>query len=153
MAAGKIQVKLGTIEFIGEGDEAWLANQLDKLFERAPTLLKLAPVTNGSNGADGSTPLVIEFGEELKNIPLATFLKNKNVGGNQVVRFLATAIWLTKRGSIMLTTAEITRALRENHQPKITNPSDTLNKNVGKGYCEKQGNQFFVTPDGLASLN
>jgi hypothetical protein len=153
MAAGKIQVKLGTIEFIGEGDEAWLANQLDKLFEKAPNLLKLAPVMTGSNGFEGSVPIEIEYGEELKNTPLATFLKNKNVGGNQVVRFLATAIWLTKRGSIMLTTADISKALRENHQPKITNPSDTLNKNVGKGFCEKQGSQFFVTPDGLASLN
>jgi hypothetical protein len=152
MAAGKIQVKLGTIEFVGEGDETWLASQLDKLFERAPSLLKLVPVATENNGAEGSTPLVIEYGEELKNIPLATFLKSKNVGKNQVVRFLATAIWLTKRGSLMLTTADISRALSDNHQPKITNPSDTLNKNVGKGYCEKQGNQFFVTPDGLASL-
>ena len=35
---------------------------------------------------------------------------------------------------------------------KLSNPSDSLNSNVGKGYCEKDGKHFFVTPEGRQSL-
>jgi len=152
MAQAKIQFKLGIIEFLGEGEEAWVATQLDKLIEQAPSLLKLAPpmteqgvVTYNSNQQDER----INIG---KDVALGTYLKNKNIGGNQVNRFLATAIWLNARGNKTPTTSDVTKALIDNHQPKLTNPADCLNQNVTKGYCEKQGKQFYVTPNGFESI-
>lgn len=39
----KIQLKLGAVEFSGEGDQDWLAKQLDKILEKAPKLAAIAP--------------------------------------------------------------------------------------------------------------
>jgi hypothetical protein len=147
MAEAKVQIKLGMIEFSGEGEEKWVAEQLDKVLAQASDLLRLslAVGTGKKGGGDDIPPLET-------NDPLATFLKSKGVGTNQIKRFLATAIWLSGKGSKMLSTGDVTKALRDNLQPKLTNPSDALNKNISKGFCEKAGRQFFVTPDGFASM-
>jgi len=85
-------------------------------------------------------------------VSLATYLKDKNSSGNQVRRFLATAGWLSKRGNASLKSVDVAKALSENHQSKLSNPSDCLNQNVGKGHCEKKGDGFFVTPEGWEEL-
>jgi len=54
MSDSKIQVKVGIVEFSGEGNQDWLAKQLDKILDKVPELLK------------------IEVGD----------LKNENVAGN-----------------------------------------------------------------------
>lgn len=41
MSDSKIQIKVGTIEFSGEGNQDWLASQLDKILTKVPELLKL----------------------------------------------------------------------------------------------------------------
>jgi hypothetical protein len=43
-------------------------------------------------------------------------------------------------------------ALAKNHQKRLANAADCLNKNVAKGYCEKTADGFFITPDGLKHL-
>lgn len=149
MTQGKIQFKIGNLEFVGEGEEKWLADQLDKLIEKLPTLIKVSPPSSGSEG--GNDPQE-ENGQDTKDIPLPTFLKNKSVGDSQVNRFLATAIWLYGRGVKSLSTSDITKALKENQQPRLANATDCLNSNIGKGYCEKQGKQFFITPHGFESI-
>jgi hypothetical protein len=152
MAQAKIQFKLGIIEFSGEGEETWVATQLDKLIQQAPALLKLAPSAVGQGTAPSNVNQQGEPGIVGSEVALGTFLKDKNIGGNQVNRFLATAIWLYARGNKMLTTRDVTKALRDNQQPRLTNSSDCLNKNVSKGFCEKQGNQFFITPKGFEGM-
>ncbi len=148
MAQAKIQFKIGTIEFSGEGEEAWIETQLDKIIQQAPTLLKLVPPSESQSANRQGEPV---FGSG-DDVALGTFLKDRNIGNNQVSRFLATAIWLGRRGNKTPTTSDVTKALRDNHQPRLTNSADCLNKNVNKGFCEKQGNQFFVTPTGLAAI-
>ena len=142
----KLQFKLGTLEFVSEGDSAWVAEQLDKVLGKAIELQAVLKPRTGDAGdaGDGSV--------DGADAPLATFLKVKNVGSNQIQRFLATAIWLTGRGQKDLVTSDVTTALKDNHQPKLNNPSDCLLKNIGKGFCEKKGKGFFVTPDGLKSM-
>ena len=152
MAQAKIQFKLGIIEFSSEGEEAWVATQLDKLIQQAPALLKLALPTVGQGASANNAN---QQGEPVlagSDVALGTFLKDKNIASNQVNRFLATAIWLHARGNKTPATSDVTKALSDNHQPKLTNPADCLNKNVTKGFCEKQGNQFFVTPVGFESM-
>ena len=67
------------------------------------------------------------------------------------MKFLATAAWLHAKGSKRLTTADVSKALDDNNQGKLTNASDSLAKNVKKGYCEKSGRQFYVTDEGTKS--
>jgi len=83
---------------------------------------------------------------------LASFLKDKNATSKQVLKFLATAVWLESKGKNRMTTADVTQALRDSNQSKLNNAADCLAQNVKKGLCEKEGNQFFVTSEGKDSL-
>lgn len=49
MSESKIQIKIGPIEFSGEGNEEWLASQFDKILAKAADLVKLAPESDNSN--------------------------------------------------------------------------------------------------------
>jgi hypothetical protein len=83
---------------------------------------------------------------------LASYLKAKGGEAKQVQRFLATAAWLSERGEEKLTAGRIAKALAEHHQNRLSNPADCLNKNCSKGYCEKQKDHFFITPEGWKAL-
>ena len=43
MADVKIQIKVGGVEFSGEGDKEWIGKQLDKILEKVEDLQKIAP--------------------------------------------------------------------------------------------------------------
>ena len=145
MSEAKIQIKLGQIEFSGVG------KQLDKILEKSEKLVKLSPAApaGGGNGG-GHKPMGADSTIGTQTLP--SFLKAKNASTVQVKKFLATAVWLEARGSNRMTTGDVTKALRDANQTKLNNAADCLNQNVSKGYCEKDGKQFFVTEDGKASL-
>ncbi len=144
MSHGKIEVNVGGVAFSGEGEQAWLAEQLEKVLKAASTISTIQVPINK----------ISTVGNEDDNfsISLASYIKDKGGESNQVDRFLITANWLRLRGSKQLTTAEISKALKDNHQKKLTNPADCLKQNVSKGYCEKDGKSFYITPEGLKKL-
>ena len=82
---------------------------------------------------------------------LAEHIRTHDANGNQVKRFLVTADWLRRKGQ-PLTTANVKKALTDNHQLKIPNPGDALNKNVTKGHIEKDGGGFYISPSGKTEL-
>ena len=143
----KIQLKLGAIEFSGEGDQDWLAKQLDKILEKAPKLAVIEPSLGGGTSHNPMAPDPTIAGKTL-----AAFLKEKSATKNQVKKFLAAAVWLEAKGKQRMTTADVTAALKDSSQSRLGNPSDCLNHNVGKGHCEKDGKDFYVTDEGKASL-
>lgn len=150
MSEAKIELTLGSLSFSGEGEQQWLEQQLDKILEAAPRLAKIEPYAAPSptNSVDSrSHNAAGEFTETL-----VSYVKVAGGESTQVKRFLATADWLQRRGNTNLTTAAVSKALQDNHQKRLSNPADCLNKNVAKGYCEKKGNGFFITPDGLKAL-
>ncbi len=151
MADAKIQFKLGAIEFVGEGEKEWIAQQLDKILERAPKLAALGP-TKGTGGGSGGGPSPMGPDPQIAAKTLAAFLKEKNATKNQVKKFLATAIWLEAKGKQRMTTSNVTKALRDSNQARLGNASECLNQNLTKGYCEKDGKEFFVTDEGKSSL-
>lgn len=148
MADAKVEIRVGEISFVGEGPEKWVAEQLDKVLEKVPDLAQLTP-SQGEGAEDVGDS---NGAKKQQVVTLAKFLEEKSVGKNQTKRFLATAEWLTLKGTTLLKTGDITHALRNAHQPKLNNASQCLNSNVTSGYCEKEGKQFFVTPDGRKSL-
>jgi hypothetical protein len=147
MTNGKIEFSLGSLSFSGEGEQEWLAKQLDKILEAAPDLHNIKSSDEQDIAKGQATQPSGEFKETL-----AGYIKAKGAENNQVKRFLATADWLRRRGTSELTTSAVTKALSNNHQKKLSNPADSLNKNVSKGHCEKNGTGFFITPDGLTEL-
>ena len=148
MTTAKIELKLGNFSFLGEGDQAWLSKELDKVLERVPQLGEVPSGGNATLGGGSQTK-----NPDVEGVPLASFLTSKNATTNQTKKFLATAVWLHGRGRNRLTTKDVVKALKDSNQTRIGNPADCLLKNIGKGFCEKDGSEFFVIGGGSASLN
>jgi len=153
MSDSKIQIKIGIVEFSGEGNQDWLASQLDKILTKVPELLKIelnSPAITPSGASKGATSNGEQKGDKPSNLP--AYLKEKNATTNQVKKFLATAAFLQLNGKNRLGTSDISDALKTANQTKLKNASDCLNQNVKKGHCEKEGKDFFVTSNGFTEL-
>lgn len=155
MATAKIGFTLGSITFSGEGEETWVSDQLDKILEKAPDLIKIAPQTQPiSQPATTVSEQVSTLPDDtIASQTLPNFFRAKRVPRSGFKKFLATAIWLQAKGANRISVGDVTQALRDSNQPRLSNPSDCLSNNVTKGFIEKDGRQFFVTPEGRASLS
>lgn len=151
MSDAKIEVKVGQITFSGEGEQDWVAKQLDKILAQAEKLIQLVPEGQAEEDG-GSGKKHMEGNSTIAKKTLPAFLQEKGATTNQVKKFLATAVWLEAKGKGKIETAEITKALKDAHQARLGNAADCLNQNVKKGYSEKDGKQFFVTDEGKKSL-
>jgi hypothetical protein len=149
MSSTKIAVTLGPLSFSGEGEQDWLAEQLEKVLKAAPGVLS-TPKPEVPATAQHVAPTTIP--ESGFTTSLSAYIKEKNGESNQVDRFLITADWLRRRGDTKLATAAVSKALTNNHQKRLANPADCLNKNVSKGLCEKTAGGFYITPEGLTKL-
>ena len=153
MADSKLEFRVGSIIFSGEGSGDWLSKQLDKVLAKIPELVAIAPEEpntndNAQNGAVGSGG-----GGSKASGTLAAYLKATDSTSNQVRKFLATAAWLhDTQQKKRLTTREVSDALNSHNQGKLTNPANCLNQNASKGHCVKDGRTFYVAPDGRTSL-
>ncbi|MBA3648773.1 MAG: hypothetical protein H0W62_09515 [Chitinophagales bacterium] len=156
MSESKIQIKVGIVEFSGEGNQDWLATQLDKILGKVPELLKIelnnppnAGGGNSNNNAGGGN----NNSQAGKPTNLPAFLKEKAATTNQTKKFLATAAFIQLGGKDRMMTSDVFTLLNKTNQTKINNAADTLNKNVGKGQCTKDGSSFYVTPEGFTELS
>ncbi len=151
MAEAKIEIKVGTFSFTGEGTEKWLSGELDKLLAKLPELVEIAPPPE--SGGDDAGAAGAKGKKNGKLGSLANFLRDNNATDNQIKKFLATAVWLhDTMGKDRLKTGDVKKALQQANQPKLSNASAALNQNVGKGHAEKDGGGFFVTDPGRTSL-
>jgi hypothetical protein len=103
MQTAKIEVKIGSFSFSGEGDEVWIAKQLDKVLEQTKQYGKSLDSDLGSSDSGTESTSKIN----LKNVTLPSFLSSKGATTNQVKKFLATAIWLQLRGMARLETKDV----------------------------------------------
>ena len=149
MSEAKIEIKIGQIQFSGEGDQEWVAKQLDKILTQAERLVRLAQ--EKVEEEPGLEPHLTEE-KKIAEKPLATFLKEKNAMTSEIRKILATAIWLHAKGKERFKTVDLTKALRDAKLKLPGNPTQCLNQNVSKGYCEKVGKEFYVTGEGKSSL-
>ena len=147
MAESKVEITVGEIHFSGEGQSKWVAEQLDKILDKAEALVSLAPAQNSEQ-----PPPPPPQDDAIAGKTLPVFLDEKNAKNPQVRRLLATAVWLHAQGSKSLKTGDVTAALRASHQQRLSNASHCLAQNIKKGYCEKHGREFFVTDEGKGSL-
>jgi hypothetical protein len=145
-AQGKVEIKIGDMSFSAEGNQEWLDRQVTKLLEAAASSSIGHVPAAAAAGAETQTKKLTPVGS------LVSYLKAKGGDSKQVVRFLATAAWLSRRGQENLSASTIAKALSDNHQKRLANPADCLNKNVSKGFCEKTKGGFFITPEGWAEL-
>ncbi len=154
MANAKIDFTIGSISFSGEGEESWLANQLDKIIEKAADLIKITPSPQVITEGAGTTATHAAAKEDaaIAAHTLPSFLKEKNATKIQARKFLATTLWLQARGQERMMTRDIVRALKGSSQSRLANASSELGKNVSNGFIARDGDRFFVTDQGKASL-
>jgi len=55
MADSKLEIKVGSITFSGEGTGDWLSKQLDKVLAKLPELVAVAPQGNEENSDSGGS--------------------------------------------------------------------------------------------------
>ena len=153
MSEGKIEISIGDISFVGEGEQNWVAEQLDKILEKAPELTKITPKRKKVSQTDPAPEHPVE-GDDAAIVQktLPAFLGDTKAKSSQVIKFLATAVWLHAKGSNRLKTGDVTKALSNASQNRLSNASNCLGANIKKGFIEKTGSEFFVTDDGKASL-
>ena len=147
----KIQIKVGIVEFSGEGNQDWLSNQLDKILEKIPELLKIELKDLSDESGTGKHTLENKKTKS-KLSHLATFLKDKNATTNQNKKFLAVSAFLQLNGASRLNTGNIIQALKDSNQSMLSNASLNLTQNVTRGFCQKDRKDFYVTSEGFAEL-
>lgn len=154
MANAKIDLTIGGISFSGEGEESWLANQLDKIIEKAADLIKIAPSPQVITEVAGPTTTheAATADTAIAAHTLPSFLKEKNANKAQTKKFLATALWLQARGQERMLTKDIVKALKDSSQNRLANASRELGRNITNGCIARDGDQFSVTDQGKASL-
>jgi len=154
MGDAKISFSIGGISFSGEGEEVWLTKQLDKIIEKAPDLIEIArSLPSGAMIDKGAkTPDTTKEDIAISAKTLAVFLKEKNATISQERKFLVTSIWLQAKGQNRLATRDVTQALKDSNQRRLGNPSRELGKNITQGFIDRDGQGFFVTEQGKASL-
>jgi hypothetical protein len=154
MGNAKIEFSIGGVSFSGEGDEAWLEKQLNKIIEKAPDLIAKIPSQKANEEVfqanETHNPKTQDSAIATQTLP--NFLKQKNATKSQPQRFLATTIWLHAKGSNRVSTGDVTKALKDSNQARLGNPSDALAQNITKGYIERDGKQFFATEEGRTSF-
>jgi len=156
MAEAKIEIKVGAVSFSGEGNEGWLATQLDKMIKHLPDLVKVAPAASAASagGAGAGAGAGIGGGAKGASGTLKSFLTATGSTSNSTRKFLATALWLQDGGLDKLTTADVSKAVSDNKQGGLGNASQCLANNVKQGFCQKVGKKdFYVTEEGKTELN
>jgi len=148
MTTSKIEVQIENLSFSGEGEADWLASQLDKLLDRAEKLMAHA---SQSESDPQHAPADLSHNVAIAKKSLAVFLKEQK-SPTHAKKFLATSAWLEAKGQDRVTTTDVSKALKNAAQTKLTNPSLAFSACVKKGHCEKDGNKFFVTQEGKDSL-
>jgi hypothetical protein len=129
MTTSSVSFAYGNVSFAAEAEnENWLTDQLDKFLELAKNLPQPASMPSNKK-----TPPLASGCDEKFTGTLASHLREKEATTNQVKRFLATADWLRRRGNDRLNTGAVAKALNDNQQSRLSNPSESLNKNVAKG--------------------
>ena len=97
MSEAKIDIKIGHIQFSGQGDQDWVAKQLDKIIAQAEKLVQLAPPAEDHNEDSGHHD-AMKPDSSIAKKTLPVFLTEKGAKTKQVKKFLATAVWLEAKG-------------------------------------------------------
>lgn len=139
-----VSVKVGQTEIRVEGEQDWVSETYKQILIDIENIKSIPMVVSPPSKATESST---------DNFPaLPIFLRDRDALKSQNLKFLATAIWLQGQGKNRLTTSDVSAALSRFNQGRFGNVSDVLNQNVSKGFCVKDGKEFYVTPEGKQEI-
>lgn len=154
MSDSKINVKVGIVEFSGEGNQDWLAKQLDKILEKIPELLKIEvgnPPLGNIDGQNGGTKQV---NNSLSVLNIAGKLSSKS-GGDLVIAASAFLHFVEKkpnfsRDDISLNMKKATGIYKDSFLANLTTTLAGMEKN---GSLLKNGNTYSLSTSKVNELN
>lgn len=154
MSESKIQVKVGIVEFSGEGDPEWLAAQLDKILEKIPELLKIEVSSTGSrnNGSGVNNGGGVISGLSVTNI--AGKLNSKS-GTDLILAAAAYLHFIENKGAfsrdeISQTMKKATGYYKNSHLANLTTNLASLEKSNA---LTKSSNDYSIHVDKVNELN
>lgn len=157
MSDAKLEIRLGTVSFSGEGPGEWLAKQLDKVLAKLPELAAIqggGPILDLNKASEGGSIEAKATKPTAQKSTLAAFLKDKKAAtGNQQRKFLAAAAWLQDGGTNRLSTGDVTKALSDHNQGKLGNAAQCLINLAKQGWIVREAKQFYVSEEGRTELN
>ncbi len=65
---------------------------------------------------------------------------------------LAVASWLHAKGNDQIALSDVTKAITDAKQKRLSNPSAFLKSNTSAGYIEGNSDSFYVTDEGREKL-
>ncbi|MFN8251578.1 MAG: hypothetical protein U0V75_06815 [Ferruginibacter sp.] len=159
MSDSKIQVKVGIVEFSGEGNQDWLAKQLDKILDKVPELLKIevgdsANQTNQNNNNSGSNSGGGHSISGLSVLNIAGKLENKS--GSDLVIIAAAFLHFIEnkptftRDDISSAMKKATGVYKESYMGNLTKYLTALEKS---STLLKNGTTYSLSANKVNELN
>ena len=157
MSESKIQVKVGIVEFSGEGNQDWLAKQLDKILDKVPELLRIevgSPILPKPNVKGAK----IDEGQG-QNLTLSVLNIAGKLGAKTGVELaIAAAAYLHfVLGKATFSRDEITSNMKSAtgvfKQTFIKNLTPTLSRVEKAGDFLKSGSNYSLSANKVAELN
>lgn len=156
MSISKILVKVGIVEFSGEGDQDWLAKQLDKILEKIPELLKIevagAKNNNFQNGGTDS-----EAGGTLAGLSVLNVAGKLNTKSGGDLAIAAAAFLHFVEGKLSFTRDDISSTMKkatgiykDSMMANLTTTLAALEKN---GTFTKSSNSYSLHTTKVSELN
>lgn len=156
MSNSKIQVKVGIVEFSGEGNQEWLAAQLDKILEKVPELLKIEVGTSNIGSDSGQKPNTQQSANKsnLSVLNIAGKLSSKS-GGDLVIAAAAYLHFVEgkatfTRDDISLNMKKATGIYKNSFLANLTTILAGMEKN---GSLLKNGNTYSLNANKVNELD
>ena len=160
MSDSKIQIKIGIVEFSGEGNQDWLARQLDKILEKVPELLKIGGVNlpkglNEEGTANGNSNTMGE--DRFSKLSVLNIAGKLNAKSGSELSIAAAAFIHFVLGKNSFSRDDITSNMKNAtgmfKQSFIKNLSGSLSRLEKAGYLLKTGNNYSLSTSKVTELN
>lgn len=113
MSESKIQIKIGIVEFSGEGNQDWLGAQFDKILAKMPELVKIemAAPNNDQNQIGSTKPAASQSGSI--NLSITNVAAKLNCKSGQDVATAAAAYLKLVQGKASFNRDEILDSMKK----------------------------------------
>lgn len=156
MSDSKIQVKVGIVEFAGEGNQDWLAKQLDKILEKVPELLKIE-VASPSNFTQNIPTPRTQNGESISGLSVLNIAGklNPKSGGDLAIVAAAYLHFILEKATFSRDdiSTHMKNATGIFKQTFIKNLTPTLSRLEKSGDLLKSGSNYSLSANKVSELN
>ena len=156
MSDSKIQVKVGIVEFSGEGNQDWLAKQLDKILDKVPELLKIevgeTEPSKGTGSDLGKTGV-----KKISGLSVLNIAGKLNAKSGADVALAAAAYLHFVGGKAIFSRDELSSAMKEAtgiyKNSMLANLTKTLAQLEKNGTFNKSSNSYSLNASKVSELN